>query len=141
MHPFPSLRSARRGFGVIESVAALAMVGVLAAVALPGFRDAQLRSRRVDATQSLQRLYALQEQYRFEHGHYAESLSLLPGPNNGQSTLGRYEIGLRLVGEDGYELLARPRGPQAEDKACPAFTLRVAGFFSTQGPEAGCWPA
>lgn len=134
-------RPGGRGFGLVETISALAVVGVMAAVALPSFRDAQLRSRRVDATQSLQRLQAAQQQYRIDHGHYAESLNQLPGTDNARSLMGRYTIGLRLVGEDGYELVARPEGAQADDKACPAFTLRVAGVFAMQGPETGCWPA
>ena len=134
-------RPGGRGFGLVETISALAVVGVMAAVALPSFRDAQLRSRRVDATQALQRLQAAQEQYRLAHGRYADSLEQLPGTNNAMSPLGRYRIGLRLVGSDGYELVAQAHDAQAADRACPTFTLRVSGNFSTQGPETGCWPA
>jgi type IV pilus assembly protein PilE len=140
MRALSSLRAAQRGFGLVESITVVAIVGVMATVALPSYRDAQLRSRRVDATQSLQRLQAAQEQYRTQHGRYAEALSQLPGTNNAESQLGRYRIGLRLVGDDGYELDAQPRDAQAGDTACPVFTLRVSGAFSTQGPETGCWP-
>jgi type IV pilus assembly protein PilE len=139
--PHPRPRRLRRGFGLVETVTAVAIVGVLATVALPSYRDAQLRSRRVDATQALQRLQAAQEQYRLSHGRYAESLAQLPGANNAVSPLGRYRIGLRLVGSDGYELVAQAHEAQAADRACPAFTLRVSGNFSTQGPDTGCWPA
>lgn len=134
-------RALQRGFGLVESVTVVAIVGVLATVALPSYRDAQLRSRRVDATQALQRLQAAQEQYRLAHGRYAEALEQLPGTNNAISPLGRYRIGLRLVGADGYELVAQAHDAQAADRACPSFTLRVSGSFSTQGPETGCWPA
>jgi type IV pilus assembly protein PilE len=139
--PHPRPRRLRRGFGLVETVTAVAIVGVLATVALPSYRDAQLRSRRVDATQALQRLQAAQEQYRLSHGRYAESLAQLPGTDNAVSPLGRYRIGMRLVGNDGYELVAQAHEAQAADRACPAFTLRVSGNFSTQGPDTGCWPA
>lgn len=136
----PRPRTAR-GFGLVESVTVVAIVGVMATVALPSYRDAQLRNRRVDAIQSLQRLQAAQAQYRFEHGHYADTLTQLPGTNNGESQMGRYRIGLRLVGDDGYELQAQAQDTQARDTACPVFTLRVSGSFTMQGPETGCWPA
>ncbi len=139
--PRPTERPGQRGFGLVETMAAVAIVGVMATIALPSYRDAQLRNRRVDATQSLQRLQAAQAQYRFEHGHYAETLNQLPGANNAESQMGSYRIGLRLVGDDGYELQAQAQDTQARDTACPVFTLRVSGSFTTQGPEAGCWPA
>ena len=97
-------RAVQRGFGLVESITAVAIVGVLATVALPTYRDAQLRSRRVDATQALQRLQAAQEQYRLAHGRYAEALQQLPGTKNAVSPLGRYRYVLRLVGSDGYVL-------------------------------------
>jgi type IV pilus assembly protein PilE len=139
--PRTRTRALPRGFGLVESITVVAIVGVMATIALPSYRDAQLRSRRVDATQSLQRLQAAQAQYRFEHGRYAETLDQLAGPHNDQSQLGRYRIALRLVGDDGYELQAQAQDAQARDTACPVFTLRVSGSFTTQGPETGCWPA
>lgn len=139
--PRPGARPGQRGFGLVESVTVVAIVGVMATIALPSYRSAQLRNQRVDATQSLQRLQAAQAQYRFEHGRYAETLDQLPGTRNAESQMGRYRIGLRLVGDDGYELQAQAQDAQAGDTACPVFTLRVAGSFTTQGPETGCWPA
>lgn len=134
-------RAVQRGFGLVESITAVAIVGVMATIALPSYRDAQLRSRRVDATQALQRLQAAQAQYRFQHGRYAETLAQLPGTSNADSPMGRYRLALRLVGDDGYELQAQAQDAQARDTACPLFTLRVSGSFTTQGPETGCWPA
>jgi type IV pilus assembly protein PilE len=134
--------SRRRGFGLVETVAALAIVGVLASLALPSYRDAQLRARRVDATQTLQRLQLAQEQFRIQRGRYADRLSLLPGTDNTQSALGRYRVALRtdpLV--DGYELVAQAQGPQADDKDCRTVTLRVTGSFTFQEPGAPCWPS
>lgn len=139
--PCSRVRTGQRGFGLVESVTVVAIVGVMATIALPSYRDAQLRNRRVDATQSLQRLQAAQAQYRFEHGRYAETLDQLPGTGHAESQMGRYRIGLRLVGSDGYELQAQAQDAQARDTACPVFTLRVSGSFTTQGPETGCWPA
>jgi type IV pilus assembly protein PilE len=127
-----------RGFGLVETVAALAVVGVVASVALPTFRDASLRGHRIDATQSLQRLQAAQEQYRLDQGGYAERLDQLPGLN-GQSQLGRYRVELRDAATDGYTLVAIASGEQAGDTPCRNIRLRVAGSFTHHEPGTPCW--
>lgn len=139
MATVPFLRTRARGFTLIEAMAAVTVAGIVTAIALPSYRDAQLRSRRVDATQALQRLHAAQETHRMNHGRVATQLGQLPGGESGQSPMGRYRIELHPLGSDSYELVALAQGAQAADSECATLRLRVVGALSFQEPGPRCW--
>ncbi|NRF70207.1 prepilin-type N-terminal cleavage/methylation domain-containing protein [Aquincola sp. S2] len=129
-----------RGLTLIETMAAVAITGVLATIAVPSYRSAQLRSHRADATYSLQQLQQAQDAHRERHGGYAERLDQLPGWSAGQSRHGHYRIQLQ-GSPDGlaYTATALAQGAQAADTECTTVTLRVEWAMSFQGPQPGCW--
>lgn len=129
-----------RGLTLVETMVAVAVAGVLASVAVPSYRSAQLRGQRVDATNSLQKLQRDQESYRERHGGYADKLALLPAFASGRSLQGRYRLVL-LGSADGlaYTATAIADGAQAADTECAEVTLRIDGALSFQGPDARCW--
>lgn len=140
--PGPAARSTRaaRGLTLVELATVLALTGVLASLALPSLRDQLARSRRVEATTTLQQLQAAQELFRQQHGHYASQLSQLPGgPWPAQSPSGRYQYDLQAQGPDAYALVARALGDQARDRECDTVTLRVHGTISHHLPGGRCW--
>jgi type IV pilus assembly protein PilE len=128
------------GFSLIELAIALTVSSVLATVALPTYRAQKLRSHRVDATQTLQRLQLAQEQYREAHGVYAGSLGLLPGNWSGLSPAGHYQIDLTSSDPSAYEVRASAIGSQAADADCSTMSVRVEGALSFQQPSGRCWP-
>ena len=58
------------GFTLIELMIVLVIVGILAAVALPSFRDQIRKSRRADAIAELGRLQLAQERWRADRASY-----------------------------------------------------------------------
>lgn len=129
-----------RGMTLVETMVAVAVVGVLASIAVPSYRSAQLRGQRVDATSSLQKLQRAQETYRERHGGYAERLEQLPGFAGGRSLQGRYRLVLRGSADGlAYTATAIADGEQAADTDCTEVTLRIDGALSFQGPDARCW--
>ncbi|WP_284617119.1 type IV pilin protein [Aquabacterium humicola] len=129
-----------RGLTLVETLVAVAVTGVLASVALPSYRGAQLRGQRVDATSSLQELQREQETYRERHGGYADKLEQLPGFAAGRSLQGRYRLVLQGSADGlAYTATAIADGAQAADTDCSEVTLRIDGALSFQGPDARCW--
>ena len=68
------LRSNPRGFTLIEAMITVALVAILAAVALPSYRDYVIRGRLVDATNALSSTRARMEQF------YQDKRTYVGGP-------------------------------------------------------------
>ena len=74
----------RHGYTLIELMIVVAIVGVLAAVAIPAFRSYTLRARVSEATGFLSEIKQRQEVYRSEFGQYAAAPwnpAAVPGVN------------------------------------------------------------
>lgn len=130
-----------RGISLVECCVALAVMGVLAAAALPSQLASLQRARRVDAVAALTRLQAVQENHRAQHGHYGTTLPALGGAGRALSDEGHYRLSIEPAEGGVVVLVARARedGPQAGDTACPVLTVRMNKGLADAGPDARCW--
>ncbi len=108
----PSVQSpGRRGFSLLELMIVVTVLGILATLAVPGFRHSLARAHRVEtigkmlqAANCQERIFAKRRAYDMDACLPAEDGRYLleyapPDPGN----------------PGGYLLLARPRGPQTRD--------------------------
>jgi type IV pilus assembly protein PilE len=63
--------ASNKGMTLIELLVVVAIVGILAAIAVPVYTNYLLRARRADAKTGLEQLRASQEMFRAERGRYA----------------------------------------------------------------------
>lgn len=75
-------RSSAHGFTLLELLAAVAIVAILAGVALPQYKDYVTRSRLTDATVGLTTLRAQMERYFQDNRTYANSGSFVAPCNS-----------------------------------------------------------
>lgn len=61
----------KKGFTLIELLITIAIIGILAAVAIPGYIGQQRKAARTEAASNLQNLRMLAEQFFAENGTYA----------------------------------------------------------------------
>ena len=97
-----------RGFTLIEAVIALAVAGVLSAVAYPTYRDVVQRAHRADAITALMQVQMAQERHRADHPRYA-TLAELRAPAVSQA--GQFQLSIVAPNATGYEI--RAAGPAA----------------------------
>ncbi|MGB1950274.1 MAG: type IV pilin protein [Marinobacter sp.] len=153
----------QQGFTLIELMIVVAIVGILAAIAYPSYRDSVMKTQRTDAMTSLSRLAAAQERYytRQSPATYAADFRTLLGDSSiasGTTTIttdeGYYNVTLAngscsatVAGATVYScfsLTAQPvaGGPQASDNDCWKMVQTQVGksAFDKSGTAASdCW--
>lgn len=66
-----------KGFTLIELMIVVAIIGVLAAIAIPNFLNYQCKAKQSEAKQALGSMRTGQEAYFAEYDEYSSSLSLI----------------------------------------------------------------
>ena len=75
----------KEGVTLIEVMIVVAIVGLLAAIAIPAYDNYITRSRRSDAFTALETIRAAQEMYRAERGFYSGAIGSLSGCSTGMA--------------------------------------------------------
>ncbi len=121
------------GFTLIELMIAVAVVGIVVAVALPSYNSSIRKSRRTDAFTALHAVQMAQERWRANNPTYSNQLTAAatatpPGLAQLATTAnGHYTISLDAVSATGYSALATPvsTSSQAQDGPCSRLRVRV----------------
>lgn len=119
-----------RGFSLIELLVALVIVGVLAALALPGYSQIISRGLRQDARLALLRIQHGQERFFTQHLSYADQLGDDGLQMSSDSDRGYYQLQIQSSAEGtGYTALARvdASGRQSSDQHCMQFSIDQTG--------------
>lgn len=145
----PRYRTA--GFTLMELMIVVAIVGILAAIAYPSYRDSVQKSRRgqvkaemVELTQILERCFSNANSYGncFNAGN---NLAALPeygaSPRNSTGTDRFYNLSIASTGAApilNYTITATAINDQADDR-CANLTINQQGVRGTSSGNADCW--
>lgn len=140
-----------RGFTLIELLIVVGIAGILAGIALPGYRSVMQRTQRNEARLALLALQYAEEQHYFRANAYSGELTTDRAAGglgiSDRSLSGRYLLSVQLQ-EDGQDYLAialpDPAGRQATDRDCARFAVnrngqRNAWNAAGEDATATCW--
>lgn len=132
-----SFRSRMRGVTLLELMAVVAIIGILAAIAVPSYRGYVMRAQRTDAMSALLRIAAAQEKFYLQNNQYADGLDDLgiPGTENGW-----YDVVINntnVTRDFTVTATAASGGAQANDSHCASFSLTSTGVKTAT--NADCW--
>lgn len=140
------------GFTLMEMLIAIAIVGILSAVAFPAYNSSKRKTRRTDAVSAALQIQVAQEKFRGSCAYYAQSLgtSNTCGASASASTVkapttsdaGYYTMSIASSSATGnaYKIVATATGDQASDTGCTSITIT----FNSTNPKglrepAACW--
>lgn len=129
------------GFSLIELMIVVAVVGILAAVAYPAYRDYVLEARRADAQADLLDAQLLQERYRGYNNQYAANSTALSTAGLGMISENEYYTYSTTGSTSTFTVTATAKAgeSQTEDKeggvSCSPMTINQS---SNVTPPA-CW--
>ena len=127
---------AHRGFTLIELMIAVAVVGILLAVALPSYSEHVRKSHRAEAQAYLMTVASRQQQFFVDTRAFATLANVGVAVPTAVAT--HYTLALELVAgpPPGFSLVATPVGNQARER-CGVLRIDQSG---TKGADAaGCW--
>lgn len=139
-----------QGFSLVELMMVVAIVGILAAIALPSYQDHVQKSRRQDAEAALMQFRQVMEKFyanRFTYEKAAKDAANTGAPaifpvSTPLDTAGQdgatkyYDLAIESATKTSFKLKATPTGSQASD-ACGTLTLQSNGTRGSGGTD--CW--
>ncbi|RZF80662.1 type IV pilin protein [Pseudoalteromonas sp. CO325X] len=128
-----------KGFTLIELMIAVAIVGILAAIAYPSYQQFVISSGRSEAMTALLDAASKQEQFFADNRQYTASMADLGLSNSTESDL--YSLSA-TVNAQSFIITATPAsGVALEDGECTSFTINEVGVKGSTGSADTdtCW--
>jgi Tfp pilus assembly protein PilE len=132
-----------KGTSLLETLAAIALLATVTALAMPGYRRHVQRAQRVDASTLLYQVYAAQQSYFLQYGHYVVLIDdVTKSPPEGGLGLGLTsefgEFGLAVNATDSGYLATASRIHSDATEPCVRFSIDQAGLrraFDASGAD------
>ncbi len=141
-----SLRRQSQGVTLLELMIVAVIVGILAIVAVPSYRQYVMRAHRAEAKTALMRLATNQERFYLQNNTYTDDLVAL-GFVGGVSDQGVYTLAVPVADTDTFQANAVPTPgggtngtSQVADVECASFSINAQGVrAAAPDPNTVCW--
>lgn len=125
---FNKLRT--HGFTLVELMVAVAIIGVLSAIALPSYHDSVRKGRRGDAKGELMRLAQAEEKWRVSHTSYGTLTDI-----GGAAANSYYTFAVTANTASAFTITGTPKNDQAND-SCGTLSITDSAVITSS--EVAC---
>lgn len=138
-------KSSSSGFSLIELMIALAIIGILAAIAYPSYQDSVIKNRRADGKIALTQAAARLERFFTENNNYGTTVNNIGGTGGSlKSPESYYSLSMtnQPCGDTScFTLTAARQGAQTKDTKCGDLSLSSTGAKGKTGSlnVEDCW--
>ncbi len=141
------MQATERGVTLVELLTVVVVIGILASIAVPSYRNYLIRAQRTEAKTALLQLQAAQEKFYLQNFRYTDQVATAPPAGLGlmaTTERGFYGIGVALGADSqSYTASALPvaGAGQAADTKCTGFSVTDTGERNASGPGGRdyCW--
>jgi type IV pilus assembly protein PilE len=139
-----NMKHSQRGMTLIELMIVVAIVGILAAIAYPSYRNQVIRTTRTEAKVPLeQRALQLEKCFTRYMTYMSANCAAAQAAANVLTSDGHYQLGIDRLTATTFRVTATPIGPQRQDAECNMFSIDQDGRREVSGTAAAtparCW--
>lgn len=129
-----------QGVTLIELLIVVVIVGILAAVAYPNYRDHVTRAKRTEAKAALLQIATNQERHYLNNNQYTTDLTDLgfPVTDDYLTDSEAYIVNVTAADANSYAAQAVYQEGGDEDARCNTFAINATGD-KTSSPNTDCW--
>lgn len=134
-----TLRNRMHGVTLLELMIVVVIIGVLASIAYPSYRQHVQRAKRIEAMSTLLQIATEQERYYLNHNTYTNDMTALGFAADPFTTeTGTYQVDIDDADADTYTATATYQIADDEASKCDTFSIDATGA-KTSLPHTDCW--
>ena len=134
------MRKYMRGITLMELMIVLVIVGIMATLAYPSYREFAARAKRNEAKSALLQIATMQERFYLQNNTYTTDMTSLGFPVAGNFTTdsGTYKINVTAADANNFAANAVYLNADNEAGKCGTFQIDGRGA-KTSAPLVDCW--